>query len=158
LSSDDYNPAPGEWVGGVLVNPNRSPTTTQYSTTPPSSQPQHYFHPESPTDVDSHNGTQTPVASQQRSGSVISWATTSRASSVGPIRSQRRSQRSQSQAPIRPGEDPLPPLSQQDVTREGFRFGAKTYFVTWSQVGDLPNSALEEKMASFGANIAGMSH
>lgn len=164
LSSDDYVPAPGEWVGGLLVNPNRrtSSVYTSYTSTPPPSQPQsHYFNTDSQTDVNTPTGTaslpNSPLPSQARSASVLSWANTSRApstdSQVGPIRSQRGSQ-----APIRPGEDPLPPLSQQDVTRPGFRFGAKTYFVTWSQIGDLPNSALEDKLTSFGNQIKGISH
>jgi hypothetical protein len=43
-----------------------------------------------------------------------------------------------------------------DLTKRDFRFCSKNYFLTWSQIGDTPNSALEDKMASFGNLIKGM--
>ena len=52
-------------------------------------------------------------------------------------------------------DDPeLPPLSQ--VERQGaarFKFSGKNFFLTWSQIGDRPNSDLEDLMAGFGAQL-----
>jgi hypothetical protein len=79
-----------------------------------------------------------------RSASVISWAPSSRASSVGPIRTQRG---------IRADDANLDHLTQVNGRGSNFRFHSKTFFLTWSQIGDKPNSALEDKMASFGNDI-----
>jgi len=48
----------------------------------------------------------------------------------------------------------LPPLSQ--VERQGtsrFQFSGKNFFLTWSQIGDRPNSDLEDLMTGFGARL-----
>ena len=34
-----------------------------------------------------------------------------------------------------------------------FRFSAKTYLLTWSQIGDLSNLKLQAKMLEFGNNL-----
>ena len=68
-----------------------------------------------------------------------------RAPSSGPIRRRRGS--------IVPEDDFWDGLNQVQTQGRAFRFGAKTYFLTWSQIGDLPNSALEDKMASFGNHL-----
>jgi hypothetical protein len=88
-----------------------------------------------------------------RAGTVISWPPTrpsSKASSVsniGPLRRQR--------GEIVVGNDDPPPMPRVDTTSSGFRWSSKSYFCTWSQIGDIPNSALEEKVASFGALVKG---
>ena len=52
-------------------------------------------------------------------------------------------------------DDPeLPPLSQvewQGASR--FQFSGKYFFLTWSQIGDHPNSNLEDLMTGFGARL-----
>jgi len=52
-------------------------------------------------------------------------------------------------------DDPeLPPLSQ--VERCGasrFQFSGKNFFLTWSQIGDHPNSDLEDLMTGFGVRL-----
>src|SRR6266852_6739116 len=40
-----------------------------------------------------------------------------------------------------------------DLSKKGFRFYSKHYFLTWSQIGEVPNQALEDKMASFGNDL-----
>jgi hypothetical protein len=66
----------------------------------------------------------------------------SRAPSSGPIRRARGF--------IVPEDDFWDGLNQVQTQGRAFRFRAKTYFFTWSQIGDLPNSALEDKMSSYG--------
>ena len=68
-----------------------------------------------------------------------------RAPSSSPIRRRRGS--------IVPEDDFWDGLNQVQTQGRAFRFGAKTYFLTWSQIGNLPNSALEDKMASFGNHL-----
>jgi hypothetical protein len=110
------------------------------------------FHSDSVTVV-TVDGTP-PPPSPARSGSVISWApsrqqsrASSRASSAGPVRRRRGS--------IVPGQDNIDDLEEVNTRAHNFRFSGKTYFCTWSQVGDVPNSALEDKLSSFGNQIKG---
>ena len=70
----------------------------------------------------------------------------SRQGSIGPVRSQRRG--------LGVDDPELPPLSQ--VERRGtsrFQFSGKNFFLTWSQIGDRPNSDLEDLMTGFGARL-----
>ncbi|KAH9952327.1 hypothetical protein BGW80DRAFT_1196763 [Lactifluus volemus] len=70
----------------------------------------------------------------------------SRASSIGPIRRERGS--------LTPGgESFLEGLVQVNGAAQNFRFSSKNYFITWSQIGDIPNEELEAKLASFGDKI-----
>jgi len=57
-------------------------------------------------------------------------------------------------AGLRVDDPELPPLSQ--VERPGaarFEFSGKNFFLTWSQIGDRPNSDLEDLMAGFGGQL-----
>jgi len=70
----------------------------------------------------------------------------SRQGSIGPVQSQRRG--------LGVDDPELPPLSQ--VEQPGaprFEFSGKNFFLTWSQIGDCPNSNLEDLMAGFGAQL-----
>lgn len=98
-----------------------------------------------------------PSPSQSRAPSTVPSPSpstvhplSSRASSVGPIRRGR--------GEIRAGEDSIDDMQTIDTARQGFRFNGRTYFCTWSQVGERPNSLLEEKMDSFGNRLKGISH
>lgn len=82
---------------------------------------------------------------------------TSRAPSSGPVRVIRR-KRGQIQ-PSEEGEgaeDGLDFYRSLDTSKAGFRFCARSYLCTWSQIGDTPNSAMEDFMISFGNQIKGM--
>jgi hypothetical protein len=70
---------------------------------------------------------------------------TSRASSIGPVRRRRGS--------IVPEEDLLETYPPINTGVGNFRFGGKTYLLTYSQIGDMPNSALQEKMEGFGNHL-----
>jgi hypothetical protein len=55
--------------------------------------------------------------------------------------------------PITPGGQDFignPPINTE---ARDFRFSSKCYFLTWSQVGERPNSLLEDKMAEFGSRL-----
>jgi hypothetical protein len=64
---------------------------------------------------------------------------------IGVIRRRRGS--------IVPEEDYLRTIPEVNTRQRNFRFGGKTYLLTYSQIGDIPNSALEEKMANFGNQL-----
>jgi hypothetical protein len=107
----------------------------------------------------SNPGTPLSLAFQPLEGTQITWPpsrVSSRVSSV-PSRAASGAVR-RGRGGIVPGDDDLPPMSQLNTVGNGFRFAAKTYFCTWSQVGDTPNEALEVKMAGFGNLIKGISH
>jgi hypothetical protein len=76
------------------------------------------------------------------SATLLRTSFLSRAPFFGLIRRARGS--------IVPEDDFWDGLNQVQTQGRAFRFRAKIYFLTWSQIGDLPNSALEDKMASFG--------
>jgi hypothetical protein len=44
-------------------------------------------------------------------------------------------------------------LSTIDTENTRFRFSGRHFFITWSRIGDLPNSALDEKINTFGTKI-----
>jgi hypothetical protein len=60
-----------------------------------------------------------------------------------------------------PEEEHMNPSHQEDLgnmtplptNTNNFRFGAKNYFLTWSQIGDLDNDVLQHKIESFGAHV-----
>ena len=113
----------------------------------------------------SSQSSQASQASQGTQGTQITWPVTrpvSRASTRPPSRASSRAStrpptRSARRRAIVPGDDDLNHLNTLDTSRPGFRFNAKTYWLTWSQLGDVPNSALDDKMASFGDLISGVS-
>jgi hypothetical protein len=104
--------------------------------------------------------------SQSSQGTVISWPSsqprvaisraTSRASSRASNASSQggvvRTRRGQ----IRPGEDVLHNLRKVDTSKSNFRLSAKVYWLTYSQIGETPNSALDDKIAFWGARIKGV--
>jgi len=48
----------------------------------------------------------------------------------------------------------LPPLSQVEWPGAArFEFSGKNFFLTWSRIGDRPNSDLEDLMAGFGGQL-----
>ena len=53
-------------------------------------------------------------------------------------------------------EDFLDQYRTLNTNSASFRFCARSYFLTWSQIGDTPNSALKDLMASFGNQLKGM--
>jgi hypothetical protein len=69
----------------------------------------------------------------------------SRASTPGPVRRRRGS--------IVPEDDLLDTYPPINTRANNFRFGGKTYLLTYSQIGDLPNSALEDKFNGFGNQV-----
>ncbi|KAI9448725.1 hypothetical protein F5148DRAFT_1153368 [Russula earlei] len=78
-----------------------------------------------------------------------------KASQAGPIRGGRRNRGLGEGGHLGAGGDNyLEQLSQVDTTTGGeFRFSARNYFLTWSQIGDLPNDVLTEKMQNFSTKI-----
>jgi len=106
------------------------------------------FTPSNPSSQPQHHQGSFQIPSQQSWGGISrpsSRATSSRASSVGPVRRRPGS--------IVPEEDLLDTYPPVNTEGRNFRFGGKTYLLTYSQIGDLPNSALEEKMTGFGNQL-----
>ena len=85
---------------------------------------------------------------------MIEWSQSRNVSRVGSRASSRTASRASTRRRIVPGDDDLNNLRSLDTSKKGFRFNAMTFWLTWSQLGDVPNSALDEKMASFGDLIA----
>ena len=90
-----------------------------------------------------------PLLSQSQSWGALSRASlrapsraSSRSTITGPVRRRRGS--------IVPDGDLIRTFPPVNTQASGFRFGGKTYLLTYSQIGDTPNSALEEKMINFG--------
>ncbi|KAI0278674.1 hypothetical protein BC826DRAFT_882638, partial [Russula brevipes] len=52
-----------------------------------------------------------------------------------------------------PDQDDLGHMTDFPTTPNNFRFGAKNYFLTWSQIGDLDNEYIQNKFDSLGANV-----
>ena len=72
-------------------------------------------------------------------GTASSWG------GIGPIRRRR--------GEIVPQEDLLDTFPSVNTRANNFRWSARMYLLTWSQIGDLSNEALEEKMQEFGNNL-----
>jgi len=69
-----------------------------------------------------------------------------RQGSIGPVRTPVGG--------VRADNPELPPLSQVEQPGAArFEFLGKNFFLTWSQIGDHPNSDLEDLMAGFGAQL-----
>ena len=91
-----------------------------------------------------------PIFSQAASSPLPSLTSTplppSRQGSIGPVRTQGRG--------LRVDNPELPPLSQVEWPGAArFEFSGKNFFLTWSQIGDRPNSNLEDHMAGFGSQL-----
>jgi hypothetical protein len=70
----------------------------------------------------------------------------SRQGSIGPVRTQ--------QVGLRPDNPELPALTQVERGNGGgFNFNSRSFFITWSQIGDIPNGRLEALMETFGDRI-----
>jgi hypothetical protein len=68
--------------------------------------------------------------------------------STGPIRRKRGEIVLQDE-----DESFLDTMKEVDTTKKVFRFSARNYWLTWSQIGNVPNSALEEKVAQMGCIV-----
>lgn len=144
LNSDsltDVENSQEEWVGGVLRRRYPRRTSPASPNSIEQGRPMHFSSPSSPVE-----------ASQ---GSIHSFPA-SRASSRASSRGGRGGRVTVDEVPrgaIRADEAVLPSMNSLDTRRAGFRFTSKTYWLTWSQIGDLPNSALEDLITTFGNKI-----
>ena len=125
--------------------------SSMFSPSPAGSPPPSPFVPPSPSPLLATPAATLPIFSQPSSPLPTLTLTPfhvlppSRQGSIGPVHSAQR----------RGGggrvEDPeLPSLTQ--VERPGprpFQFQGKNYFLTWSQIGDRPNSKLADIMTNF---------
>ena len=75
---------------------------------------------------------------------------TSRAPSTGPLRRRKEKTR----IVVEDDDDYIENMPLVDTTKKKkFMFGGLSYLLTWSQIGDIPNSALEDHINSFGNAI-----
>jgi hypothetical protein len=84
-------------------------------------------------------------SSRNSSSRATSLAPSDSVSTTGPVRRRRGS--------IVPEDDLLETYPPINTNTRGFRFGGKTYLLTYSQIGDIPNSALEDKFNGFGNQV-----
>ena len=68
-------------------------------------------------------------------------------SSVGPVRNGRRA------APLRPPQGNLDDFNSVNTAAGNFRFAHRSYFLTWSQIGDRPNQLLEDMILGLGERV-----
>ena len=74
---------------------------------------------------------------------------------TGPIRVVKK-KRGQIRADDDEDDIYVDALKMINTQKDNFRFIAKFYFLTWSQIGDTPNSALKGKMDAFGDKLKGV--
>lgn len=142
ISSQSPFPAPHYFnTDSSTVRPSPSPVTSPVTDVTQVSSPLPLFLPDSQEELIQW--------SQSRSVSRNVRTVDSRASN-------RTASRASTRRMLVPGDDDLDHLRTLDTTKKGFRFNGMTFWLTWSQLGDVPNSALDEKIASFGDLIAGV--
>ncbi len=87
-------------------------------------------------------------------GRVSPWSESSRVSSVAPsLTPSSGAVHHHRQGSIQPEDSNegafLNSFKTLDLSKKGFRFYSKHYFLTWSQISEVPNQAFEDKMALF---------